>query len=351
MKAHQIDLSTTLGHCGHQIIRQNFQKFVDQEEAVFDNKDSEPLHQMRVGMRRLRTAVEVFRSAIALPKGVSNLSIGKISKSLGETRDLDVLQHELTTYYQPLLRKAEHSKFDQVLKHLHQTRKHSFQHLSKTLHGDRYQKLKQALQAWAEEPAYTLMGDLSVQETLPDLLLPLICQLFLHPGWLVGTTIQAGKVTLMPLENSEGLNQQFEQFGDVLHGLRKQIKGVRYQAEFFSDFYEASYLQRIEEFKTIQDTLGQLQDRVVLRQFLESTLNADLSEVLPTINQVIQQDQTAFWQGWQPLQQRYLSSDFRQSLRSLLTTPLKRSPTSSRKTKQEPETQIEPAFAPRSTAD
>jgi CHAD domain-containing protein len=331
MKAHQIDLSITLGRCGHQIVRHNFQKFVDQEEAVFENKDSEPLHQMRVGMRRLRTAVQVFRSAIALPKRVSNLSIGKIAKRLGETRDLDVLHHELTTYYQPLLHKAEHSKFEQVLKHLHQTREHSFQHLSKTLHGDRYQKLKQALQAWVDEPVYTQMGDLSVQEILPDLLLPSICQLFLHPGWLVGTTIQADKVRLMPLENSEGLHQQLEQFGDVLHGLRKQIKGVRYQAEFFSDFYEASYLQSIEEFKTIQEILGQLQDRVVLRQFLESTLNADLAEVLPTINQVTQQDQTAFWQGWQPLQQRYLCSDFRQSLRSLLTIPLKRSPTSSRK--------------------
>lgn len=322
MKVHQIDLSTTLGHCGYQIIRRSFQKVVEQEEAIFDDQDPEPLHQMRVGMRRLRTAVQVFRSAIALPTGVSNLAIGKISKSLGETRDLDVLQQELTTHYQPLLPKVERSKFDQVLKHLHQTREHSCQHLHKTLHGDRYQKLKQALQAWVDEPAYTLMGDLSIREILPDLLLPLICQLFLHPGWLVGTTIQAGNVTLMPLENSERLNQQFEQFGDVLHSLRKQMKGVRYQAEFFSDFYEASYLQRIEEFKRIQDLLGQLQDRVVLRQFLESTLSGDLSEVLPTVNQVMQADQTAFWRSWQPLQQRYLSTDFRQSLRSLLTTPM-----------------------------
>jgi CHAD domain-containing protein len=333
MKAHQIDLSITLGHFGHQIIRHNLQKFVDQESAVFDNKDSEPLHQMRVAMRRLRTAVDVFRSAIALPKGVSNQSIGKIAKRLGENRDLDVLHHELTTYYQPLLSKAEHAKFDQVLQHLQQTRKQSFQHLHKTLHGDRYQKLKQALQAWVDEPAYTLIGDLSVQEVLSDLLLPLICQLFLHPGWLVGATIQAGKVTPMPLENSEVLNQQFEEFGDVLHGLRKQMKGVRYQSEFFLDFYEAPYLQCIEEFKTIQDILGQLQDRVVLRQFIESTLNADFAEVLPTLNQVMQQDQKAFWQSWQPLQQRFLSCDFRHSLRFLITTPLKRSPTTSHKTR------------------
>ena len=68
--------------------------------------------------------------------------------------------------------------------------------------------------------------------------------------------------------------------------------------------------------------MGELQDRVVLRQFLESTLNSDLAKVLPTVNQILQQEQLGFWQRWQPLQERYLSLDLRQSLRSRLTTPL-----------------------------
>ncbi|GEM_PF-5190901 len=99
------------------------------------------------------------------------------------------------------------------------------------------------------------------------------------------------------------------------------MKSVRYQAEFFSAFYDASYLQRIEEVKVIQDILGQRQDQVVLRQFLESALKADLADVLPTINRAMQQDEMVFWQHWQPLQQRYLAPDFRASVRSLLTTP------------------------------
>jgi CHAD domain-containing protein len=334
MKAQALNLSIALGEYAYQVIRQNFQRFVDQEEAVFKDKDPEPLHQMRVGMRRLRTAVQVFSTAIVLPKAVSNAAIGKIAKSLGDTRDLDVLQHELITHYQPLLQKAEQSKFDQVLKQLHQERGQSVLHLKKTLTGDRYQKLKQSIQTWLDDPVYTPMGDLPVLQILPDLLLPLVCQLFLHPGWLVGTTIQMGNVALIPIENSQGLNQQLEQFSDLLHGLRKQMKGVRYQAEFFSGFYQASYSQRIEEFKTIQDILGQLQDYVVLRQFLESTLNANLAKVLPSIDQEKQRDEAAFWQNWQPLQQRYLSLDFRQSLRALLTTPMVPVPTESHNTKK-----------------
>jgi CHAD domain-containing protein len=328
MKAHSLNLSIALGEYGYQIFRQNFQKVFDREEAVLRDEDPEPLHQMRVGMRRLRTAVRVFSPAIVLPKEVSDPSIGRIAKSLGETRDLDVLQQELTTRYQPLLQKAEQSKFNEVLKHLHQKRDRSFLLLQKTLNSDRYQKLKQSIHAWLDQPTYTPMGNISVLEILPDLLLPLICQLFLHPGWLVGTTIKVGKATLMPIENFEELNLQLQEFGEVLHSLRKQIKGVRYQAEFFSAFYEASYMQRIEEFKAIQDILGQFQDRVVLRQFLESTLKANLVKVLPTINQTMQQDEAVFWQSWQPLQQRYLSSEFRESLRSLLTTPLELTPES-----------------------
>ncbi|WP_052128190.1 CHAD domain-containing protein [Neosynechococcus sphagnicola] len=329
MKTQPLDLSIKLGDYGYQIIRENFQRFVDQEAAVLKDKDPEPLHQMRVGMRRLRTAVQVFSTAIALPKVVSDGSIGKIAKRLGKTRDLDVLQYELVTHYQPLLQRPERSNFDEVLKHLQQTRGESFLHLQETLNGDRYHKLKQAIQVWIDQPTFTLMGALSVREILPDLLLPLICQLFLHPGWLVGTTIQAGKVTLLSIENSAELNLQLEQFSDVLHDLRKQMKGVRYQAEFFSDFYEASYLQRIEEFRTIQDVLGQLQDHEVLLQFLASTLKGDLSTVLPTVNQILQQQQATFWQTWQPLQQHYLCSDVRQSLRSLLTTPRQLTPASS----------------------
>ncbi|MEI6064881.1 MAG: CHAD domain-containing protein, partial [Pseudanabaena sp. ELA748] len=178
------------------------------------------------------------------------------------------------------------------------------------------------IQSWIDQPRYTMIGDLSVREVLPDLLLPLICQLFLHQGWLVGATIQSGTATVISIENSEELHEQLEQFANDLHDLRKQMKGIRYQAEFFSGFYEASYLERIEEFKTIQEILGQLHDREVLRQFLESALNADLAKVLPTLSQTMKQEQIAFWQSWQPIQQHYLSLEFRQSLRSLLSTPI-----------------------------
>ncbi|PZV18993.1 MAG: hypothetical protein DCF20_02825 [Pseudanabaena sp.] len=158
MKHQPLDLSIKLGEYSYQIIQQNFQKIVEQEKAIFEDKDPEPLHQMRVGMRRLRTAIQVFGSAIVLPKAVSNPSIGKIAKSLGETRDLDVLQQELINHYQPLLDNTEQLKFDKVLMRLQKKRDRSFLDLQKTLNGDRYYDLKQGIQTWLDQPRYKMIG-------------------------------------------------------------------------------------------------------------------------------------------------------------------------------------------------
>ncbi|MBD2187639.1 CHAD domain-containing protein [Pseudanabaena mucicola] len=320
MQEDQLEIAIALSDYAHQVIRQNFQKVIDQEKAVFKDKDPEALHQMRVGMRRLRTAMRVFSNVVILPDGISE-AIGKIAKGLGKTRDLDVLQKVMSERYQSILTKAEQPKFEKVMQHLGKQRSHSFVKLKQILKGDRYQNCKLLIQDWLVHPDYTTMGSVSVSEILPDLLLPLICQLFLHSGWLVGTTMQSGRLSLIPLENTEELNYQLRRFGDELHDLRKQIKGVRYQAEFFDTFYEDEYKQRIDEFRNMQEVLGQLQDNTFLSDFLRALFTVDLAQVLPTIDQIIQQDTQIFWQKWQPFQEHYLSLDFRKSLRSLLTTP------------------------------
>jgi CHAD domain-containing protein len=315
MKTPKLDPSMVLGDCAYQIAIENFQKIVACEKAVLEDKDSESLHQMRVGMRRLRVAVGVFDGAILLPKAVNSSAIGKFARSLGETRDLDVLQQNLLNCDQSLLRESEKAKFAEVLAYLRQKRDRSFFKLQETLNGDRYRKLKESLQIWLEQPNYSTTGNLAIVTMLPDLLLPSICQLFLHSGWLVGTIIESGKARSIPLEDLESLHDSLEQFGKLLHSLRKQVKSVRYRAEFLATFYDNSFLARIEELKQIQSILGELQDNAVLRRFFESKLKIDLAEDLPTIERQIKDDRTTFWQKWRPFQQSYLSAEFRQSWR------------------------------------
>lgn len=77
----------TFGDYGYQALRKSFHRVTKVEAAVLQDQDPEPLHQIRVGMRRLRTVLQVFEPAIALPKGVSDKRIRTIAQTLGSVRD------------------------------------------------------------------------------------------------------------------------------------------------------------------------------------------------------------------------------------------------------------------------
>lgn len=198
---------------------------------------------------------------------------------------------------------AEQRRLDRVLQKLENQRRRQFKQLEKVLGSGRYQGLKQSCQAWLADPTYTSVADLPILAVVPDLLLPLLSQLLLHPGWGVGTNAAIA---------AEGAGPpQAEQ----LHDLRKQIKRVRYQMELFIDFYGAAYGQQLAEFQQLQELLGQMQDGLVLRQVLSQTLKLNLRQELPTLAQRLEQQQQECWQQWQPYRHRYLDFGFRQSLR------------------------------------
>lgn len=312
----------TLGDYGYQAIGKHFKKSIKHETDVLKDEDPEPLHQMRVGMRRLRTALQVFDFALDLPKATSTKRIRKIAHSLGDVRDLDVLKSELEKRYRPHLKGVEQEKLDFVLESLQQKRRQAFTKLEQTLTGSHYQKFTQAFQAWLDQPTYNPIAKLPILEVLPDLLLPLISQILLHPGWLVGATVRTGKITIPKKISPQAVNQQLEQQDTVLHDLRKQMKGVRYQTEFFVDFYDSTYAKQVDDFKQVQELLGQIQDSQVLNEFLVSQMGTDLNHVFPSLVKQMQQERVKAWKTWRPIQQRYLDSEFRQSLRSQIITPL-----------------------------
>ncbi|HEY9825233.1 MAG TPA: CHAD domain-containing protein, partial [Stenomitos sp.] len=71
-------------------IQKHFHKSIKHEDEVRADEDPEPLHQMRVGMRRLRTALTVFAPFVDLSPQLER-DVAHISRRLGNVRDLDVL--------------------------------------------------------------------------------------------------------------------------------------------------------------------------------------------------------------------------------------------------------------------
>ncbi|MGV0029175.1 CHAD domain-containing protein [Phormidesmis priestleyi] len=312
----------TLEDFAHQAIAKHFKKFVKPEADVLQDKDPEYLHQMRVGIRRLRTAIQVFGFAIQLPQEASNRRLAKVAHTLGAVRDLDVLTAELEAQQQADLPKAEQAELATLLKKLHKQRKQDFDQLKQTLKSSKYQDLKDAFEQWLEKPEYAAIAQLPILEVLPDLLLPLISETLLHPAWLVGATFENGKDTISPVE-PETIGQFLKQNSLTLHDLRKQMKRVRYQTELFVDFYDDRYAAQVDEFKTIQEVLGQIQDSAVLQDYVETQLQVSLSETCPTVAKHLDRNVAQACKHWQTLQSHYLDAAFRDSLRQLCSSPQK----------------------------
>jgi CHAD domain-containing protein len=310
------------GHWAYLAIEKHFQKTLKHETEVIKDKDPEELHQMRVGMRRLRTAVTGFAPALSLPSAAQEKNIGKVARILGELRDIDVLQDTLKTQYLPALPTQEQDAVKKVLATLKKQRQKSLEQVQSTLSQQRYQELKQAFQDWLKQPSYGEFAEFPIAEILPDLLLPPVSQLFLHPAWLVGVKLDAGEIGVPSDLNKEIVEQLLNVHGDIIHSLRKQAKRVRYQMELFTDFYSSTYESYLKDIKEIQSILGEIQDSVVLAGFLSQSLDAKSTEQLPTLSAQLTQARYHSWQKWRTLQQQYLNPTTRKDFHQTLLEPV-----------------------------
>ncbi|ELR98004.1 CHAD domain-containing protein [Gloeocapsa sp. PCC 73106] len=306
----------SFGNWGYLAVDKHFQKIIKHEEAVFRDEDPEELHQMRVGVRRLRSAIAAFAPAIKLPKTAQDQNLGKIGRTLGVLRDLDVLAEAIATQYLPYLPETEQQVLDQGLKFLQKRRHKALKRVQKMIQEDLYQDFKQGLQGWLAQPSYQKLAEIGIQLILPDLLLPEISRLLLHPAWLVGVKIEDTQLNF-----AENRAQVFYLEAEVLHDLRKEAKRVRYLLELFTQFYGEDYQHYLEDIKNIQGVLGEIQDSFILGEFLTGALKSNWRVEMPTLLSKIQDSREQKYHAWGELQQSFLQPELRKSLHLTLTQP------------------------------
>ena len=323
MNLQPLSQAKTLGDWAYLGIQKHFQKILKHEPNVLQDRDPEELHQMRVGMRRLRSAVTGFAVAVDLPKAAADKQIGKIARSLGTLRDIDVLQEALQNRYQPSLPDKERPIVKKVLTQLKKQRQKALKQVRATLLKDKdYQKLKQALQKWLGKPKYREFARMPVEEVLPDLLLPHVSQLLLHPGWLLGMNVDNSESDIPQNLTSQAVESLIAARGPVLHSLRKQAKRVRYQMSLFTDLYGSTYEAYVEDMKQLQEVLGDIQDSLVLAEFLGNVLGSNIGTQAPKFAQLLIQNRYQAWQKWETLQHRYLSAHTRDAFYQELLQPM-----------------------------
>lgn len=112
---------------GSEALLKLLQVFKTQIEGVEKNKDIEYVHRMRVSSRRLRAAMPLFRTCYSKKKFKKWLKeIKKVTKLLGEARDLDVQIVFIQDYLQKVNSPSENSGLLPLLKN-HKDRRKAIQ--------------------------------------------------------------------------------------------------------------------------------------------------------------------------------------------------------------------------------
>ncbi len=291
----------TVGEVAYPILRQQYQRIIKHELGVLQDQDPEHVHQMRVGFRRLRSALQVFARILRLPKAVSEAKIGRLGRSLGALRDLDVQLQALRDNTLAKELGIEPAVLHQVDQSLRQERRKAFKSAQKTLNSKLYLRFKESCGAWLATPVYQPLANIPLEQILPELLLPLVTQLCIHPAW----QLSLADITA---ETSE-----------LMHDLRKRCKQVRYQAEFFVGFYEPEFADWVRTLKSIQDRLGQVQDTYVFQDRMAQV--GIQPRQLRLLEPWLERQKVEALSDWEAWRHRYLDVEFRRYLYALILHP------------------------------
>ncbi|MCU7905783.1 MAG: CHAD domain-containing protein [Candidatus Thiodiazotropha sp. (ex Epidulcina cf. delphinae)] len=244
------------------ILRHNFNYLLEWEQTARSWDDIEGVHQTRVSLRRMRSALWAFRSAI--PQKISKTwseELRYLANQLSMARDLDVFIDEGLEAVQgklPLRGK------ESIAAIAHRRRALAYQRVNAMLDSDRYTRFKTEFSAWLDEKGWE-QADLKMKyrKTLSSNIVPFSRKLL---DGLERRVLEAG-------------SHVDKESAQAMHQLRIECKKLRYSAEFF-----ILVLKGLDEFihhvKRLQDLLGIMNDVSVMQNLLEMMLeNEDSHEV------------------------------------------------------------------------
>ena len=222
-------------------------------DAVLDRSDPEGVHQFRVALRRMRSALVVFRTV--LPREHTawlEREARRLIDVLGPARDWDVLITETLATVRAA--RPDDETLDRLAQAAEVERVRAYAH-AETLRAPDYTDFLLRFGRWIETEGWRKEASHAVLDR------PLA-----HLG---GRLLD--KRHKRVLERGRG----FEQLSDAeLHRLRISLKKLRYAGEFFAaQFPDGKPRPYIRALRRLQDDLGQLNDAAVAERCLKELLD------------------------------------------------------------------------------
>lgn len=253
---------TSAGDAFRVVARDALTQIAGNAAVLQRSHDPEVLHQLRVGLRRLRAGLSIFRDLLdADGLDAARRETRWLAGEMGAARDVDVFLEAVAA--------ADDAQASQgrtaFLKALRITQAEAYERALEAVRSARFRTLLLALGRWIEDGPW-LRRDGPAQ-ALRD-----------------GPVTALAAPVLDKLDHR--LRRQARRFGDLdteaRHDLRKQAKKLRYAAAFFGDAFPARPRRReryAELLRLVQDRLGELNDMAVAREIARAAVGRRSGEL------------------------------------------------------------------------
>ncbi|MBF0160767.1 MAG: CHAD domain-containing protein [Magnetococcales bacterium] len=239
------------------ILRHNFDDMVQWIPVAYDRQDIEGVHQVRVALRRLRSAISIFRKAI--PRTITdpwNEEMRWVASEFGPARDLDVFIAEGLTEVAGKLPLPGGEEKIRALALQHQDA--AYARLRLLLDSDRYKAFATHFDQWI-----TVHGWFQVD-------MPSEVRANMGTGIVRYAKTVLGKRMSVALATGASLESLSD---EALHQLRIECKKLRYATEFFSALFDPKGMAEFTlQLKNVQGLLGVMNDVAVMPHLLDSLL-------------------------------------------------------------------------------
>jgi inorganic triphosphatase YgiF len=227
------------------------------EAGMLEGCDIEYLHQMRVALRRQRSALSIFSKAFSKAAFTPTAQELKwLAGQFGPARDWDVFVTEtLATVH---LAFSDHQGMLALREKCEQLRRNHNEAARNAVESGHYTELMLRLGAWLCAEPWLAQPDLPVSDD--------------SPGTGSGMTVKEFAGTLLARRHRQ-LKKYDGKLANLsvpeLHALRIVAKKQRYAVEFFTGFYPHKATKRyIQSLSTLQDILGTMNDTAIAERLL-----------------------------------------------------------------------------------
>ncbi len=229
------------------------------EEGVAKFHHVESLHQMRVGLRRMRSALRIFEDAVRLPEGLQS-DLDWLVGELGPARDWDVLAGSTLDVVEQALPASASAPVAEVRQAAQNRAQQAHTAAAQAVVSPRYEIFVLALQSWVSERGWRLT---------------------LVPGDKARLAMRIKTFARCILDNDQQrLRKRGRKLGgadvEARHRVRIAAKKTRYAAEFFGSLYSQRRVRTyVKALSGLQDELGALNDASVAEGLLQELMAAD----------------------------------------------------------------------------